>query len=107
MSEIKLLGQLRRVVDGGDLRLAYQPQISLSTGEIVGLEALARWPHPELGVLTPNQFLPLVQRTGFMGAVTDLVVAQAARDAATWYRSGERPVPVAVPFRGGRFRCGR
>lgn len=96
VSEIKLLGQLRRVVDGGDLRLAYQPQISLSTGEIVGLEALARWPHPELGVLTPNQFLPLVQRTGFMGAVTDLVVAQAARDAATWYRSGERPVPVAV-----------
>ncbi|MGU3503081.1 putative bifunctional diguanylate cyclase/phosphodiesterase [Mycobacterium sp. C31M] len=96
MSEIKLLGQLRRVVDEGALRLAYQPQISLATGELVGVEALVRWPHPELGMLSPNQFLPLVQRNGFMGAVTELVVAQAARDAATWYRLGGREVPVAV-----------
>ncbi|MGW0160046.1 putative bifunctional diguanylate cyclase/phosphodiesterase [Mycobacterium sp. NPDC003323] len=94
--EIKLLGQLRRVVDGGDLRLAYQPQISLATGEVVGVEALVRWPHPELGVLTPNQFLPLIRRSGLMGAVTDLVVEQAVRDAATWYRRGGREIPVAI-----------
>jgi diguanylate cyclase len=96
VSEIRLLGELRRVVDGGDLRLAYQPQISLATGEIVGVEALVRWPHPDLGVLTPNQFLPLIRRNGLMGAVTDLVLEQAARDAAAWYRPGIREVPVAI-----------
>jgi diguanylate cyclase (GGDEF)-like protein len=96
VSEIRLLGQLRRVVDGGELRLAYQPQISLATGDIVGVEALVRWPHPELGVLTPNQFLPLIRRNGMMGAVTDLVLEQAARDAAAWYRPGIREVPVAI-----------
>jgi diguanylate cyclase len=96
VSEIRLLGQLRRVVDDGDLRLAYQPQISLATGDIVGVEALVRWPHPELGVLTPNQFLPLIRRNGMMDAVTDLVLDQAARDAAAWYRPGIREVPVAI-----------
>lgn len=96
VSEIRLLGELRRVVDGGELRLAYQPQISLATGDIVGVEALVRWPHPDLGVLTPNQFLPLIRRNGLMGAVTDLVLEQAARDAAAWYRPGIREVPVAI-----------
>ncbi|MGK2865287.1 MAG: putative bifunctional diguanylate cyclase/phosphodiesterase [Mycobacterium sp.] len=96
VSEIRLLGQLRRVVDSGELRLAYQPQISLATGDIVGVEALVRWPHPELGVLTPNQFLPLIRRNGLMGAVTDLVLDHAARDAAAWYRPGHREVPVAI-----------
>lgn len=96
VSEIRLLGELRRVVDGGDLQLAYQPQISLATGDIVGVEALVRWPHPDLGVLTPHQFLPLIRRNGLMGAVTDLVVEQAARDAAAWYRPGLREVPVAI-----------
>lgn len=96
VSEIRLLGELRRVVDGGDLRLAYQPQISLATGDIVGVEALVRWPHPDLGVLTPHQFLPLLRRNGLMGAVTDLVLEQAARDATAWYRPGIREVPVAI-----------
>ena len=96
VSEIRLLRELRRVVDGGDLRLAYQPQVSLATGDIVGVEALVRWPHPDLGLLTPNQFLPLVRRNGLMGAVTDLVLEQAARDAAAWYRPGVRAVPVSI-----------
>lgn len=94
--EITLLGQLRRVVDGGALRLAYQPQISLATGEMIGVEALVRWPHPELGLLTPNQFLPLIRRSGLMAAMTDLVVEQAARDAAAWHRLGGREIPVSV-----------
>ncbi|MCF6390328.1 bifunctional diguanylate cyclase/phosphodiesterase [Mycobacterium sp. MBM] len=95
-SEIRLLGELRRMVDGGDLQLSYRPQIALATGHIVGVEALVRWPHPDLGVLAPHQFLPLIRRNGLMGAVTDLVLEQAARDAATWYRPGIREVPVAI-----------
>jgi len=96
LGSIALLGQLRRAIDDDALTLVYQPKISLSTAAIVGVEALIRWPHPEHGVLTPNQFLPLVRRNGLMGAVTDLVVKRAAGDAISWYDVGARPMPVAV-----------
>jgi diguanylate cyclase len=93
---IQLLGQLRRAIEDGDLALVYQPKISLATGGIVGVEALIRWPHPELGLLTPNQFLPLVRQNGLMGAVTDLVLDQAVADAVTWYAAGTCDLPVAI-----------
>ena len=93
---VQLLGQLRRAIDEGELCLVYQPKISLSTGGIVGVEALIRWPHPELGLLTPGQFLPLVRQNGLMGAVTDLVLTTAASDASVWYHAGQVEVPVAI-----------
>lgn len=96
LAGIQLLGQLRRAVDDGELVLFYQPKISLLTGGIVGVEALIRWPHPELGVLTPNQFLPLVRQNGLMGAVTDLVIDRAVHDAATWYDDETCQLPVAI-----------
>ncbi len=91
-----LLSQLRRAIDQDTLGLAYQPKVSLSTGDIVGVEALIRWNHPELGPLTPNQFLPLVRRIGLMGALTDVVVNRAARDAVTWWDAADCAVPVAI-----------
>lgn len=96
MAGLQLLGQLRRAIDDDELVLYYQPKISLSTGGIVGVEALIRWPHPEHGTLTPNQFLPLVRQNGLMGAVTDLVLERAARDAATWYDEETCRLPVAI-----------
>lgn len=96
VSGIQLLGQLRRAIDERELTLVYQPKVSLSTGEMVGVEALIRWPHPELGLLTPNQFLPLVRKNGLMGAVTDVVLDIAARDAATWFDIDSCNLPVAI-----------
>lgn len=96
MASIQLLGQLRRAVDERELSLVYQPKISLTTGNIVGVEALVRWPHPELGVLLPNQFLPLVRQNGLMGAVTELVLERAVSDATAWYDAGTCDLPVAV-----------
>ena len=96
LANIQLLGQLRRAIDDRELTLVYQPKISLCTGAMVGVEALVRWPHPELGLLTPNQFLPLVRQNGLMGAVTDLVLNQAVNDAAAWYEAGQRDLPVAI-----------
>lgn len=92
---IQLLGDLRRAIDDDALVLVYQPKVSLSTGSTIGVEALVRWPHPTLGMLTPNQFLPLVRQNGLMNAVTDLVVDHAVRDARGWYRT-DHPVPVAI-----------
>ncbi|WP_418005020.1 putative bifunctional diguanylate cyclase/phosphodiesterase [Mycobacterium sp. PDNC021] len=93
---VQLLGQLRRAITDSELRLVYQPKVSLATGDIVGVEALLRWPHPELGLLTPAEFLPLIRRNGLIGSVTDTVLEQAVRDASTWFGTGHRNVPVAI-----------
>lgn len=84
----RLLGQLRHAIEHGDLALLYQPKFDLREGRIVGVEALVRWPHPERGLLGPEQFLPLVREHGLMRAVTDVVVAKALDDAAGWRDRG-------------------
>jgi diguanylate cyclase (GGDEF)-like protein len=91
----RLLGQLRHAISNVDLTLVYQPKFDLCTGDIVGVEALLRWPHPEHGLLGPDQFLPMVRKHGLMDSVTDLVLARALDDAAVWHSKGVG-VPVAV-----------
>jgi diguanylate cyclase (GGDEF)-like protein len=94
-STVRLLGQLRHAIDHAGLSLVYQPKFGLRDGELVGVEALVRWPHPERGLLGPDQFLPLVREHGLMRSVTDLVIGQALDDAARWQADGFR-VPMAV-----------
>ncbi|MEU0496825.1 bifunctional diguanylate cyclase/phosphodiesterase [Mycobacterium sp. NPDC006124] len=87
-----LLNDLRQAIEHGDLAMVYQPKVDLRLGgHVVGVEALVRWPHPEHGLLTPGDFLPLVRRHDLMAAMTELVFADSAR----WHEAG-RTVPVAV-----------
>ena len=99
---VRLLGELRHAIDHGDLTVFYQPKFDLRTGDIVGVEALVRWPHPKRGLLGPAHFLPLVRKRGLMRAVTDLVLdpgpRRRRRMACDGHRrpdSGERVRPVA------------
>ena len=92
---MELLAQLRHAIAHGDLAVHYQPKLCLATGEIVGVEALVRWHHPERGLLYPDQFLPLVRHNALMHAMTELVVQRALEDAAAWHIA--RP-----PGAGGR-----
>lgn len=94
-AKVRLLGELRHAIDNGDLDMVYQPKYELSTARIAGVEALLRWPHPDLGLLGPDAFLSLVRQHGLMRPVTDLVLDKALDDVARWARSG-RLVPVAV-----------
>jgi EAL domain-containing protein (putative c-di-GMP-specific phosphodiesterase class I) len=94
-AQVRLLGELRRVVADGGLSVVYQPKISMCSGDIVGVEALLRWAHPELGLLGPDAFLPLVRQHGLMLPVTDFVLDRALDDAAQWLAYGvARPVAV-------------
>ncbi|WP_163701219.1 putative bifunctional diguanylate cyclase/phosphodiesterase [Mycolicibacterium agri] len=92
---MKLLAQLRQAIAQGELVLHYQPKLCMATGEIVGMEALVRWHHPERGLLYPGQFLPLVRHNALMYAMNELVFQQALDDAADWHSRGYR-VPVAI-----------
>lgn len=88
LGSLRLLTELHAAVDNGDLDLVYRPQADLRTGQVVGVEALLRWPHPERGLLLPQHFLPLIRRHGLMDPVTELVVQRALDDAECWQRNG-------------------
>ena len=94
--EVRLLSDLRQAISHRALTVLYQPKIDLQTSGVVGAEALARWPHPVLGLVGPQQFLPLVRQHGLMRTFTDLILDQALSDAAQWRRRQGIDIPVAV-----------
>jgi len=92
---LALMSDLRRAVDEGELVLYYQPQIDLRTGAISSVEALVRWMHPKRGLVGPDEFIPLAERTGLIKRLTRTVLTEAIRQARAWELAGLR-VPVAV-----------
>ncbi|MDY6999182.1 MAG: bifunctional diguanylate cyclase/phosphodiesterase [Actinomycetota bacterium] len=92
-----MLRDLQTSLEHDGLSVVYQPKFDLRSGIIAGVEALVRWQHPSRGVLTPDQFLPLVRQHGLMRSVTTAVVDRALDDAAQWWAVGvELPVAVNV-----------
>lgn len=94
-SRLMLLSDLRRALDTDQLEIYYQPKVNLQTGEAVGLEALLRWHHPEKGMVLPDDFVPLAERTGLIHQVTRHVLRLVVAQVAEWDRAG-REIPVAV-----------
>ena len=92
---LSLLGQLRRGIERGELFLHYQPKINLKTKEVVGVEALVRWQHPERGMIPPNDFIPLAEHTGLIGQLTMSVLNMALAQVKVWADGGHH-IPVAV-----------
>jgi diguanylate cyclase (GGDEF)-like protein len=90
-----LLAELRRAIERDELVLHYQPKVSLRTGELTGVEALVRWQHPIRGLLGPDEFVPLAERTGAAADLTRWVVDHALAQCAAWREDGI-DLPVAV-----------
>jgi len=85
---LALAAALRPAIAHGDLVLHYQPVVALATGWMRGVEALARWRHPEAGLVPPDEFIPLAEQTGQMGALTRWVLTEALRQGQAWRRAG-------------------
>ena len=94
-NRLQLVEELRVAIDEGELVLHYQPQLDLHSGEILAVEALLRWDHPQLGLVPPLQFLPLAEEAGLMRSVTELVLEQALAQCASWRHAG-RELAVSV-----------
>ena len=86
--QLSLLSELRRAIDNDELRLVFQPKIDLSTGKVVGAEALVRWQHPERGPVPPADFIPFAEQTGFIKSITRWVIDAAAQQCARWMAVG-------------------
>jgi diguanylate cyclase (GGDEF)-like protein len=95
LSRLVLLGDLRRATTTGELTLYYQPKINSCTGELSSVEALVRWQHPTLGLLQPDEFIPLAESTVVIHALTTEVLRLALTQARKWADAG-RPIPVSV-----------
>jgi len=87
-SRLALVGELRTAIQADQLRLHFQPKIELKTGRVAGLEALVRWKHPERGLLFPDTFIPLAERTGLINDLTTWVVAAALRQGTAFADAG-------------------
>ncbi|NCT89368.1 GGDEF domain-containing protein [Cellulomonas sp. APG4] len=84
----RLMSELVRAIEHEELVLHYQPQVSLSTGRVLGVEALVRWQHPELGLLPPVAFVPAAERTGLIRLLTLHVLDRSVAQAAAWRAAG-------------------
>jgi diguanylate cyclase len=92
---LRTLEELRDALDNGQLVVHLQPKTALASGNVVGVEALVRWQHPDRGLLPPDAFLPLADRAGLQRQLADVVIGLALDACALWWRPS-RAIPVAV-----------
>src|SRR4051794_2147858 len=99
---LSLAGGLRQAIQNGEITLFFQPKAQLEGGEIVGVEALARWEHPRLGLVGPTEFVPIAEQTGLITPLTSHVLDAALRQVREWNDQG-RELTVAVNLSARSF----
>jgi EAL domain-containing protein (putative c-di-GMP-specific phosphodiesterase class I) len=95
---------LRHALDRGEFRVYYQPKVNIAKGTITGVEALLRWQHPELGLLTPDRFITLAEQTGLIVPIGWWILREVCHRVKAWQSSGLPRVPVAVNLAAPQFR---
>ncbi len=104
LERLQLENGLRQALDRGELQLAYQAQVELASGRIIGVEALLRWASETLGPVPPSRFIPLAEECGLIIPIGDWVLREACRQARRWQDAGLPPVPVGVNLSALQFR---
>ncbi|WMT76583.1 EAL domain-containing protein [Bradyrhizobium sp. Ash2021] len=94
---------LRRALERDQFSLHYQPKVDMASGQITGVEALLRWTHPDLGMVSPAQFIPLAEEIGLIVPIGRWVLKEACAQNMAWQRRGLRPVTMAVNLSPRQF----
>jgi diguanylate cyclase (GGDEF)-like protein len=102
--KMKITNFLFRALERNELMVYYQPQVSLPSAKVVGLEALLRWKHPEMGMIPPITFIPLAEQTGLINAIGEWVLKTACLQNKKWQQMGLPKVRVAVNVSVNQFR---
>ena len=101
---LQLENALRHALKRNELRLHYQPQVAMKDGRIIGAEALLRWQHPELGAISPAEFIPIAESSGQILPIGEWVLRTAVRQMKAWMESGLEPMIIAVNLSAVQFR---
>lgn len=103
LQRLEMEQQLRRAVERKEFVVHYQPQVSIDTSTVVGVEALLRWQHPQRGLIEPSDFIGVLEETGLIVEVGEWVLRQACREAKRWEQQGVAPLRVAVNLSSRQF----
>ena len=95
--------RLRKALSHEELEMHYQPQVDAHTGRIIGIEALLRWQHPELGTISPADFIPLAEETGLIVPIGEWALEQSCRQLSRWHDQGHASLRVAVNLSARQF----
>ncbi|GAB3493262.1 hypothetical protein GCM10027399_12900 [Curvibacter fontanus] len=103
---LRLKSGLRRALAQGEFELHYQPQFELTSGRVIGAEALIRWRHPEDGLISPARFIPVAEDSGLIVPIGEWVIQEACRQAMAWRAAGLPSLVMAVNLSAVQFRRG-
>jgi diguanylate cyclase (GGDEF)-like protein len=98
-----LENNLRKALEREEFFLHYQPQFDIATAEIIGVEALVRWKHPKMGIVSPGEFIPLAEETGLITQIDEWVMQTACAQNKLWQMAGLPPITIAVNLSGQHF----
>lgn len=101
--DLQMEVDLRHGISSDELFLQYQPKVSLLSGQVTGFEALVRWRHPQRGVVSPGEFIPIAERSMLIAHLGEWVIREACRQIRVWRDSGEVALPVAVNVSAQQF----
>ena len=96
LRKLALESRLRNAIERDEMRLHYQPRLDLQTGQVCGVEALLRWSHPDLGVVSPREFIPLAEEAGLITPIGEWVLRTACVQARAWHEQGLGPIAISV-----------
>ncbi len=103
VARLQLESNLRRAAEREEFRLYFQPITSLEDGVVTGAEALVRWEHPERGLISPGEFIPLAEETGLIVPIGEWVLRTACAQARAWHAAGHSDLRVTVNFSARQF----
>ena len=104
MRRLEMEMELRRALAQGELRVYYQPEVEIESGQLIGMEALVRWEHPERGLVSPSEFIPIAEESGLVLQIGRFVLMEACRQAKFWEDKYHSPLMVSVNLSGRHFQ---
>ena len=104
LAKLDMEAKLKKALEQNELILYYQPQVEVRTCRIVGLEALIRWKHPDMGLISPAEFIPIAEETGLIVPIGEWVLKTACAQVLVWHRAGFIPLRIGVNVSGRQFR---
>jgi EAL domain-containing protein (putative c-di-GMP-specific phosphodiesterase class I) len=100
---LRLDNSMPQGLASGDFYLHYQPQLDLKNNRVIAVEALLRWRHPEMGMISPDRFIPLAEENGFIIKLGEWVLRTACAQCAAWHAESQTPLRIAVNISGRQF----